>query len=310
MDLAITAQRNEPGDLEEASTFAERAVRTKPDLAMPLTIKLSVAAARRRWAVAVAALDSLSKTSASFSQRTSCGPFRRSLHSSRRPSQPGGNSSSPAAAAHDAAHDHRSLASLVRAQNVSWFSPWRKCSSNGRGGLAAKVLGRAARLRRKLRAARHGAICEPDNAARGPRRIAGMVVAIGDPLIAPLSGRACVFHETRVVRVVGLGLDPWDLDYEVAVEKRGVPFLIDDGTGRALITSADAERLLETDVDRWSSERDGGRRRRCFPREVRPAPARAAVREAPAFHRVHHRGRRTDRGGGATGAGPRAGSGS
>jgi len=58
---AITAQRNGPGDLEKASTFAERAVRANPDLAMPLTIKLSVAAARLQWSVALAALDTMKR---------------------------------------------------------------------------------------------------------------------------------------------------------------------------------------------------------------------------------------------------------
>lgn len=58
---AIIAQRNGPGDLEKASTYAERAVRANPDLAMPLTIKLSVAAARRQWSVALAALDGMKR---------------------------------------------------------------------------------------------------------------------------------------------------------------------------------------------------------------------------------------------------------
>ncbi|MBA3392097.1 MAG: hypothetical protein H0T89_05605 [Deltaproteobacteria bacterium] len=118
-----------------------------------------------------------------------------------------------------------------------------------------KLFGRAARIRRKLRATKQCAIGNLANAARGPRRIAGMVVAVGDPLIAPLTGRACVSYETQVVRAVGLGLD-WDIKFQVVLEKRCVPFLIDDGTGSVVVDTAHAELLLGTDVDRWSSERD------------------------------------------------------
>lgn len=119
-----------------------------------------------------------------------------------------------------------------------------------------KLFGRAARIHRKLRATKLCAIGNLANAARGPRRIAGMVVAVSDPLIAPLTGRACVSYETQVVRAVGLGLDPWDLKFQVVLEKRCVPFLIDDGTGSVVVDTAHAELLLGTDVDRWSSERD------------------------------------------------------
>jgi hypothetical protein len=118
-----------------------------------------------------------------------------------------------------------------------------------------KLFGRKARLRRKLRSAERRAIRDLADVGRGPHRIAGMVVA-DTPLIAPLSGRPCVFYETRVIRAVGLGLDPWDVTYQVAVEKRCVPFLVDDGTGSAVVDAGHAELLLGTDVDRWSHGRD------------------------------------------------------
>ncbi len=120
-----------------------------------------------------------------------------------------------------------------------------------------KLFGRTARLRRKLRAAKQCAIRDLTD-AREPRRVAGIVVASDEPLIAPLSGRACVFYETEVVRAVGLGLDPWDIEYRVAIEKRGLPFMVDDGTGSVIVDTARAELLLETDVDRWSTARDVG----------------------------------------------------
>ena len=118
------------------------------------------------------------------------------------------------------------------------------------------LFGRAARIRRKLRSAEQCAIGELAQASGRPRRIAGMVVAVGEPLIAPLTGRACVFYETRVVRAVGLGMEPWDIKYTFASETRGVPFLIDDGTGTAVVDPASSRRLLELDIDRWSTERD------------------------------------------------------
>lgn len=83
-----------------------------------------------------------------------------------------------------------------------------------------------------------------------------MVVAVGEPLIAPLSGRACVFYETRVVRTVGLGYAPWDFEYQVTHERRCVPFLVDDGTGCAVVDTAHAALLLESNVDRSSRGSD------------------------------------------------------
>lgn len=121
-----------------------------------------------------------------------------------------------------------------------------------------KLFGRAARLRRTVRAAKQCAVRDLVE-AHGPRRVAGMVVADGgQPLIAPLTGRACVFYETEVVRAVGLGRDPWDIEFRVAHEKRVLPLLVDDGTGSVVVDTARAELLLEADVDRWSTARDVG----------------------------------------------------
>jgi len=118
-----------------------------------------------------------------------------------------------------------------------------------------KLFGRRARLRRKLRAAQQRAIRDLAESVPATRRIAGMVVAIGEPLIAPLSGRPCVFYETRVERTVGLGVSSWDVELLVAFEKRNVPFVVDDGTGCALVDATHAEMLLAADVERSSSER-------------------------------------------------------
>ncbi len=83
-----------------------------------------------------------------------------------------------------------------------------------------------------------------------------MVVPVGEMLIAPLSGRACVYYETRVVRAIGWALLSSDIEYEIAAEKRSTPFVVDDGTASALIDPTEAETLLGTDVDRWSHDDD------------------------------------------------------
>ncbi len=117
-----------------------------------------------------------------------------------------------------------------------------------------KVFGRTARIRRRVRAAPQCAIRELGEAAPAPTRIAGMVVPVDEPLIAPLSGRPCVYYETRVVRMVGLGMEEWDIEYQVAAEQRSVQFLVDDGTGRALVDVTHSQVLLGEDVERSASE--------------------------------------------------------
>lgn len=119
-----------------------------------------------------------------------------------------------------------------------------------------KLFGRRARMRRRLRAAKQRAIRDLADSTAVPHRIAGMVVAVGETLIAPLSGRACVYYETRVVRAIGWAILSSDIEYEIAVEKRSTPFVVDDGTGSALVDPTEAETLLGIDVDRWSHDGD------------------------------------------------------
>lgn len=118
-----------------------------------------------------------------------------------------------------------------------------------------KLFGRTARLRRRLRSATQRAIHGVPPAT--PCRFAGMVTAIGDPLIAPLSGRACVYYETRVVRSIGLETTALETTYEIAVEQRTVPFVLDDGSGCATVDATHAQMLLGTDVDLWAGDPDG-----------------------------------------------------
>jgi hypothetical protein len=68
--------------------------------------------------------------------------------------------------------------------------------------------------------------------ADGVGRLRGIARPIGEPLIAPLSGRPCVGYEAWVVdspREEGAE------SVELFREVRWAPFILDDGTGRALI---------------------------------------------------------------------------
>ncbi len=60
-------------------------------------------------------------------------------------------------------------------------------------------------------------------------RIRGIARPLGEPLIAPLSGRTCVGYEVWVTEHDG------DDTTELVREVRWQPFLLDDGTGRAVI---------------------------------------------------------------------------
>lgn len=117
-----------------------------------------------------------------------------------------------------------------------------------------KLFGREARTRRRLSGTQPRAVRDISSTARC--RVAGMVCAVGEPLISPLSGRPCVYYETRVSRLVGMDPSALSHKYEIAAEKRSVPFLLDDGTGRAFVDLKHAETLLENDVDYWAGDRE------------------------------------------------------
>ena len=106
--------------------------------------------------------------------------------------------------------------------------------------VAAIVLGgyfqRGARLRRALRGAPRSAIAEVAEGA--VVRVHGTVTA-GATIIAPLTGRSCVFYEAVVEERVSNGKSSsWR---QRVREVRGVPFVIDDGTGRTLVDPTNAE---------------------------------------------------------------------
>ena len=99
-----------------------------------------------------------------------------------------------------------------------------------------------AKTRRALRAAPRVSIAQfPEGA---PARIVGRVED-GERLIAPLSGRPCVFYQAIVEQYHSNGKSgSWRT---IIREERGIPFALDDGTGRALIDPLGARLAVEKD---------------------------------------------------------------
>jgi hypothetical protein len=106
-------------------------------------------------------------------------------------------------------------------------------------------------MRRKLRQASARPIADLPEDTEG--RVVGIARAHGEPLVAPLSGRPCVYYTARLERepdATGPGGEamPWTT---VASETRAVAFVIEDETGRALVepTAAKVELRFEPSVE-------------------------------------------------------------
>jgi hypothetical protein len=99
-----------------------------------------------------------------------------------------------------------------------------------------------ARVRRALRKAPKLAIgAFPEGS---PGRIVG-AVAPGETIEAPLSGRRCVYFEVIVEEKAGGKNKHWRRRVR---EATGIPFVVSDGTGRAIIDPAHARIALEDDA--------------------------------------------------------------
>ena len=100
-----------------------------------------------------------------------------------------------------------------------------------------------ARARRELRAAALYRIADLPDGVRG--RIAGRAYPLTEALRAPLSGRPCVYFIARVEeRNTDSDGDTW---VKLVDEYRGVPFGIQDGSGRAIIDATKARLALDFD---------------------------------------------------------------
>jgi len=95
------------------------------------------------------------------------------------------------------------------------------------------------RRRRRLRAALPWPIAELPEGVLG--RVIGQARTLDGPLIAPLSGRRCPAHE------IVLSENTHNSHRDLAGEARGVPFLLEDDSGRAVIDPAGAEYALDLD---------------------------------------------------------------
>ena len=90
--------------------------------------------------------------------------------------------------------------------------------------------------------------------AEGQRaRIGGTARALGETLEAPLTGRPCVAFDVRVEErrtYLPTGFAPTDSKIWrlLAIEQGGVPFAIEDSSGRALVDPAHADIVLELDA--------------------------------------------------------------
>lgn len=94
-------------------------------------------------------------------------------------------------------------------------------------------------LRRALRRALPWPIAELPEGVIG--RVTGHARILDGTLVAPLSGRRCVAYE------IVLAENTHNSHREIAREARGVPFLLEDDSGRAVIDPADAAYALDLD---------------------------------------------------------------
>jgi hypothetical protein len=99
--------------------------------------------------------------------------------------------------------------------------------------LGARYIGRDFCARYALHRSRPWSISEFPEGAIG--RVVGAARPVGRPLTAPLSGRACVCYVASIMHG----------DYQVVRESRGVPFVIEDATGVAIVDPSHAELALD-----------------------------------------------------------------
>ena len=98
-----------------------------------------------------------------------------------------------------------------------------------------------ARIRRRLRNAQTYAIVDLGDGQTG--RIVGRAQLHRDHLVAPLSGRRCLYY-VATIEQSKYGTDIWTL---LATEQIGVPFAVTDGTGRAIVDATHAQVAFEFD---------------------------------------------------------------
>jgi len=100
-----------------------------------------------------------------------------------------------------------------------------------------------ARLKRQLRAAKPWSLAELPEDTHG--RVIGQARALGEQLQGPLTGRPCVYYIAMVEEQRSTGRSTYWRT--IASETRGVPFMLEDGTGRAIVDPNGAQVALDFD---------------------------------------------------------------
>lgn len=103
--------------------------------------------------------------------------------------------------------------------------------------------GHGQRLKRQLKAARPWLLSELPEDTHG--RVIGRAQVLGEQLQGPLTGRRCVYYIAMVEEQRSTGRSTYWRT--VAQESRGVPFVLEDGTGRAIVDPNGAQVALDFD---------------------------------------------------------------
>ncbi|MCP4445970.1 MAG: hypothetical protein GY811_11585 [Myxococcales bacterium] len=128
---------------------------------------------------------------------------------------------------------------------------WLLC---GGGLLMAALLQSEDGARRLFRRTRSTAIRSFEDGKTG--KIVGRLSYLGEPLRSPLTGRPCAFYEIIVEEYknhLGLTSGGWQ---RVIRDAQGQDFLIDDGTGRAIVDPTDPEVVITIDAQTSSGMTD------------------------------------------------------
>lgn len=108
------------------------------------------------------------------------------------------------------------------------------------------------RTKRALRDATQYAVGEFPDGAQG--KVVGKVQLLGEPILAPLSGRSCVYYSIRVEEYRNNGTTGnW---YQLLADEEGVNFAVDDETGSAVVHVEAAKIVLSEDHSTTSSSSD------------------------------------------------------
>ncbi len=109
--------------------------------------------------------------------------------------------------------------------------------------ICAWYFGAHQRLKRQLKQAKPWSLSELPEDTHG--RVIGQARALGEQLQGPLTGRPCVYYIAMVEEQRSTGRSThWRT---VAQETRGVPFILEDGTGRAIVDPNGAQVALDFD---------------------------------------------------------------